>query len=393
MKTFIKKVIYAVLIIVLGIIHVQAQFYFNLGVETGIYTANNDFYTVNEITSDIAYMFNFHKQHDLITYYKISHNGPSIGNKKEQAFSERSQDHMVMLKYLYKPREDFAIKPVLSYFKEFYKFGKNEAWGNGLYDFSKYEIGTDVQYDGLKNLPLQFSYRFQAITYPNYDELLTLYLTSYKQTKQIENHNNHFFNLGVSDIKFTKTIGLKFDYGLNYSLYDNKTVLQKTGYEGTELQKNSLHSFQVAPYFQNDALYFVLALKGEFNDSNQNLIFGYNPKDIQLLNNYYDYQSFQIAPGLSLNAGNESSVNFQLGIWQKQYLDRQARNADGEFNKGDLKIISYSGGISYTSRVNRYFSWSPGYVYIKANSNNDFQGVTLYNYNIHYFTVKMNYEY
>ena len=47
-------------------------------------------------------MHSFNQQHDLISYYKISHNGPAIGTRTETAFSERSQDHMIMLKYIFK---------------------------------------------------------------------------------------------------------------------------------------------------------------------------------------------------------------------------------------------------------------------------------------------------
>lgn len=370
-----------------------AQLYFNLDVETGALITGDDTTFLSDLSTDLAYIISVTKHQALISYYKLQYSGPSL-KEDDSRTSNSSQDHLVLLKYLIEVDKSFAIKPMVSYLKEFYKYAKNENWGEGLYDLNKYEFGTDILYKGMVSIPVNFTYKYQIYKYPNYTDLLTMYLTSYEETKEIENYHNHYFALTVDQSTLLKPIILDLEYNLNVSFYDNKKVLELTGYSGSEYQDGLNHLIHFSPQYKLSSVLFDLNFNLELNDSNQNYIFGFSPDSIQFFKNYYNYTAFQINPVITHFFSMKKYISLLFSYRNKAYSDRLAQDEAGNFLANDkVKINSIATGLRYNVKISKYFTLSPLYLYIQSESNNKYQQSVSYNYKAHQISFNLNYEY
>ncbi|MDD5067936.1 MAG: hypothetical protein PHF84_12900, partial [bacterium] len=134
-----KKIKILLIIFFLCTPALSGQMLFHLGIEEGTFFTAGNIYFLNNLSTDLAYIQSLNRSIALIGYYQLKYTGPGIGDSAETKFSERAQNHYFMLKPIVKAGRDLTIKPSISFYKEFDKFGKNEEWGEGLYDYNTYE--------------------------------------------------------------------------------------------------------------------------------------------------------------------------------------------------------------------------------------------------------------
>jgi hypothetical protein len=365
---------------------------FNLGIEEGAFITAGNVYFVNNISSDLAYIQPLSPRISLIGYYQMKYSGPGIGDSAETKFSERSQDHYFMLKPIIKLNKDMVLKPNFNFFKEFYKFGKNEQWGGGLYDYNKYEAGADFVYLKL-GFPITLTGKYQAFKYPNYSDLLTLYLTGFSKEEPQEDYNNLMGSVSVNDLSPVRSFFIFFDYTLNSSLYGHKKVLEANGYTGSDNQKVTHHQFTLLPQYKAGKFLFSLHFMYEINRSNQNYIFGTDPQNIVWLENYYSYGSLNLKPYITLLFSKEKYLSLVFSYFDKKFTGRPAQDFNGAFLSSKTEIQSLSLGLLYHVKLSNYFSLSPSYLYARSTSNSEYQKAISYNYNAHLISLRLNYEY
>ncbi|GEM_PF-3050143 len=389
-----KKVI--VLLILFLSVSLNAQMYFNISVEEGGFYTAPSIYFINNISSDLAYIYAINKKYALIGYYQLKYSGPDVGNSIDTKFSERDQDHYIMIKSLMKIRKDLTVKPSISFFKSYYKFAKSEEWETGLYNLNKYEIGIEAEYKGFAALPIKFSYRFGLYHYPNYQDLMSMYISNFNESKEIENYKNHYFMLGTDKVKLMRNFLLSGSYSLNISAYDNKKIIEdKTGTEGANYQKVINNYISILPEYFINLFYFSLGVDIEINNSNQNYLFGYSPEpqDITIVKNYYSYLYYGINPTISYFFRKDKVLSLIFSIKGKHYSDRPAQDSAGNFTADKLNLNTYNIGIMYSVKISKYFTFSPMYMYIKSNSNNKYNKSINYNYESHLISIKVDYTY
>ena len=197
----------------------------------------------------------------------------------------------------------------------------------------------------------------------------------------------------MSELKLLPSLILFFEYNINYSAYDNKKVLQATGYSGNEDQKITYHSFFLLPQYKLNSFIFGLNLLLELNDSNQNYISGYSVDDIEWKKNYYSFTSFNIKPSVTYMFKKDQYCALVFSYFDKKYKSREAQDINGNFSNSKLGIQSLSLGLIYSVKLSKYFSLSPSYMYAQSKSNNKYQKAVSYNYTAHLITLKLNYEY
>ncbi len=390
-----KKIVIIIIMLFIGI-SINAQMYFNISVEEGGFYTAPSIYFINDIHTDIAYIYPLSKKYALIGYYQLKYTGPDVGNSIDAKFSERNQDNYIMLKSLMKLRKDLTIKPSISFFKSYYKFAKSEEWGTGLYDLNKYEIGIEAIYKGLASIPLKGSYRFGLYHYPNYQDLMSMYISDFKDSKDIENYKGHYFMIGTDKVKLMKNFLLSGSYSLNISAYDNKKIIDaNTGSEGSDFQTVYNNTISILPEYIVNSFYFSLGIDVELNHSNQNYMFGYSPdpQDITIVKNYYSYFYYGINPSISYLFRKDKILSLVFSVKGKHYSDRPAQDSDGEFTSEKLNLNTYSVGLMYSVKLSKYFTFSPMYMYVKSNSNNKYDKSISYNYESHLITMKLEYTY
>ncbi len=389
-----KNIKIALIFLFFSLSQLGAQVYFNLGIEEGTFLTEGNLYFINNVSSDIAYIYPLNNKFSLIGYYQLKYAGPGIGNSAETKFSERSQDHFFMLKSVYKLNSNITLKPGLNFFKEFYKFGKNESWGQGLYDYNKYEVSGDAVFTHF-GFPLTVSGKYQVVKYPNYSDLLTLLQTEFTVNEPQEDYKNIYGSVSVNQMKLMSSMLFFMEYSINYSVYDNKKVLQATGYTGNADQKITYHSFNALPQYKLDQWLFSMNVIFELNDSNQNYIAQDTTgiKGIRLVENYYSFSGINIKPYVTYFFTQDQSLTVLCSYFNKKYSSRLAQDSNGVLLNSKVGIQALSAGIVYSVKLSKYFSFSPAYMYAQSTSNNKYQRSVSYNYTAHLITLKMNYEY
>ena len=388
-----KKLKITLILILFLSTNLFSQMYFDLGLEEGVIFSGSRTVFVSDIISDIAYILPTDKKNALIMFYKLKYAGPGLGNNAETKFSERSQDHYVMLKYLWKISKELTVKPTVNYLKEFYKLGKNEEWGNGLYDYSKYGFGFSVDSTHLIKFPMLFSYNFQIYKYPNYSDLLTLFLTGLQDEEPMEDYKNHNFSLNIKNSSLIKNLGLNLAYNLNLSLYDSKKVIQPTGYSGTKMQSANDHLISLIPQYKLNQIILGLNFAFRINNTDQNYISGFDPQNIQFKSDYYSYTSFQLKPHAQYALAKNKYTTLHFGLIQKKYKSREAQDTDGNYLADKMITTLFSAGLIYTQEFQKHFTISPSYLFTYATSNNKYQKAVDYDFNAHSISVGFNYKY
>lgn len=387
-----RKIYLFILFIFLFSLPLPAALLFNLGIEEGAFYMSENVYFINNIVSDLAYIQPLGPKISLIGYYQMKYSGPGIGDSAETKFSERSQDHYFMLKPIIKLDKNFVVKPVLSFFKEFFKFGKNEEWGEGLYDYNKYEAGAEVVWLS-PGFPVSVTGRYQSFKYPNYSDLLTLYLTGFSKEEPQEDYNNIMLGAHAGEIVVGKSFLIAGGYDINLSSYVQKKVLQADGYSGSANQKITSHLISILPQFKTGIFLFGLGFSYDLNDSNQNYIFGYDPTHITWLENYYSYATINLKPSVTLLFGKEHYLSFVFSYFSKNYESRPAQDTAGNYLAETMNIRSLSAGLAYRVKLSKYFSMTPSYMLAHSTSNNKYQQAVSYNYDAHVLTLGLNYQY
>ncbi|MBN1898270.1 MAG: hypothetical protein JW827_05805 [Spirochaetes bacterium] len=384
-----KQLVLGLLISLIFILPIKAQFLFNLGIEEGAIVSAGDLQFINDITTDLAVIFPLADKHSLITYYQLTYNGPGIVEGQEASFSERAQSHYFMAKHLWKVSDKIFIKPKVGFLMEFNKFGKNEEWGEGLYDLNKFTFGSSFAYSD----SLSFAYDFQIYKYPNYSDLYTLYLTDFTKDEPAEDYKNHRFSLSYKNSSLINSMVFLLEYDLSLSFYDNKKVLGVTGYTGPDDQKSTHHYISFLPQLKSGHVVLGLNLIGEINDSNQNYIFGYDPSSIQYKENFFSYTTGQVKPIISFLFGKEDSLSVMFSFLHKRYKNRPSQEPSGIFTRSRLYVESLSAGLSYYVKLSKYFALNPSYAFVNTKSNNDYSQAADYNYDAHVVSISLNYTY
>jgi hypothetical protein len=275
---------------------------------------------------------------------------------------------------------------------EYYKYGKNEQWGQGLYDFFTLGGGLDTDLTMVSYLPINFYFKYQEFEFPNYFDLLSLY-TSPGGGLPNEDYKNITASVSTKGAKITKSFIVKSEYRYSKSDYKNKKVLKADGFRENTPQKIIIQTVSITPQIITARVLLGMLGQWEKNDSNQNNIYGISQSEIKFINNYYDSVQMLLNPYCILNFSEDSKSVFSIALSEKKYSSRPAQENTGIDKKEKMQISSLNGGYSHYFKFNKYFAFTPGYTFIQSESNNANHKTINYNYNAHLITFKMSYEY
>lgn len=392
-----KKIFLMIAILIAMNLSLSAQVLFNLGLEEGAYYSDSDFNYLNNIVSDLAYIVPITDNQSIIGYYQLKYTGPALGNAVQISLQERYEDNYFMLKYLWKVTDELSLKPSVSYLIEFDKFSSSEQWGQGLYDYNKWEGGLEVTYTPVPELPLDAFVKYQSFKYPNYTDLLTLYLTGFKQQQPLEDYKNINVSVSLNKSTLFNPLIISFAYLLNVSTYDqNKVVTDPAGDQSGANQNGLDQIFTLVPQYQlNENILFSLSAAIEINHSNQNfLTIGQTIGSNLFFSDYYNYTQISLIPSITYSFKKDHTLTLSLAYYDLKYSSRPPQISDGSYDTGATTYLdSLSIGLIYSVALSKYCTFSPMYMYIHATSNNTAPGVYNDVYDAQLITLKFNFKY
>ncbi|HBE03064.1 MAG TPA: hypothetical protein DC049_11415 [Spirochaetia bacterium] len=380
-----------ILFLILGISFGYSRLLVNIGIDGGAYYMQNKLGSLNTITADLAYEARLASIFSLFGYYQIYYSGTGFGSSVEPVFSERYQDHFMTVKGEFRIKDKIFLRPFISGLLEYYRYGKNEAWGKGLYDFFSLGAGLEHEYRIGDLLTLSAGARYQEFRYPNYTDLFLLYISRLDESPS-ENFRSLSCDAGIKEIKAKKIFfaSAKYQYSLRY--YVTKKVIRSDGYHYAEHEQSSVHHLEMLPGIRLRAMLFRLELFGDLLDSNQNLLSGTSLLNTAFYSDYFDYTLYGMRPQLAFYI-KKHTLGINCGYAYKKYQARPAQQSDGSYFPSRLYIRLLSAGIEMNIAAGKYLSVIPDYIFAWSSSNSKYLAAGGLAYQAHVLSIKLLFHY
>lgn len=344
----------------------------------------------NSITNDLGCQVVLNEENTLLGFYEMSYQGPGLKEEEGDLFTDRYQDHLLLLSWIRKLREEMTLKGRLDYLKSFTRSGLSERWEDGDYNYDRLGFGLDLLLP-FREADFNLAWRIADLSYPNYTYLLGEIDPSYDLPRY-----DHLMSKLYLEAKYPihPQITPKASYEYIRKGYKNEKVKDSEDGENTQTkQRDSMHTLAFyLPYSARENLTIGLDGKFSFLSSNYNDVkFNATGETITAITpSFYDYNSCEFGPWVRFVAkGMEFGASLSYKI--KDYTNRRAEDEDGNFfpdeRKQEDKILSLF--FDATKPINKSLSAGLYYGFKDTSSNMKRTG---YNYQNHSLGIKLTFE-
>lgn len=325
-------------------------------------------------------------------------------------FQER-MSHSLAVRSVYQLSPEWKLKPSLGYKWEFLKETRDEAWGEGLFDYQRPGFALEGEYTYRDPFTLTLGYDFYNIRFVNFTSLESIIKDSQGNSmarelagKAVLDSYNHALTFGATAEAPWRTYA---EGGLvnTLRLFPDQHVVGGTGDYRNSTRRDFSSQLLLAwraPRDLGAGWKGVGGLRGSagFNISNQN---SYDAQRVKFLDNYYD--SYSLRAGLDLSfsralaprRGEKQSRPLELSLsatmGRLNYKGRSAQAASGLYlgdkiyqNETVLNI-----GLSYP--VAPHFVWTSQFGCGRQTSNQSFEKLYRYNFSTTNYRIGFGYEY
>jgi len=350
------------------------------------------------LLNDIGLLARIDEAHSILGFYEIKYTGPGIKRQEGEQFTDRTLDHMFVLRHTWNSPWDLKVKTQVDYWKDFRRSGTNEIWGKGLYDFDR--IGGLV---GVEKILGEFkvggSFQYHSMIFPNYTDLVSeLKVTEGGTVESSTGKQDHaLVQLGATGE--WKEARLSLDYTMqNY--FKQKVIASDVQPDGTfytgNLQQDKIFTARLSKDFSWGILSVSPELTFGSRSSNQNyqhfenvtstVSAGYYP-------DYYSYSQTDISIPVALRLG--AKWEFFTGWEQetKSYASRPARDADGNFLPDKQSNVSQFISAGFNYHPNDVTTTTFYYVSQNSSSNMKFEKYFPYNFTAASYGIRFSYQY
>ena len=286
----------------------------------------------------------------------------------------------------------WRLKPSAAYSRELLKETKDEAWGKGLYDQTRWTIGGEVEYLTVEPHSLRLAVDWFESVYPNYTSLESQAALQFQGRSlarelvgdRVLDRRGWQMRLSADAPLGARAIGEASVLGA-WSRFPSQPVVDEGGqFEARERQDFLTDAALAArmPYDWNADLRARadLELGASANTSNQN---GYDATRGRFLPGFYDFIEWRAAPALIVVVGpprRPVTARLKAGCRRRLYTSRPPQNETGVYGSGSLSTTEWtlSAGLDYpmARRLSLLFSLER----VSASSNQRFQGYYRYAY-------------
>lgn len=374
--------------------------YYSLQFAEGVFVPNVGEWNFSiNLLSDIGVIVKPEGKHSYVGFYELKYTGPGLKRQEGEKFTDRTMDHIAVIRHTYNIKEDYFLKSQIDYMKEYKRTGSNEVWGTGLYDFGR--LGGLVSF-GRKfsdELSASVSGQYHFLNFPNYTDLLAEFQAGAENVESSAGKQNHsLYQAGFSVDYILNRFSLDLIFQ-NYS--KQKIVMNSVQSDGTyyssDLQKDiiaSISAIRRQELWERISLEPTLSYK--IKNSNQNYqhfetVGATVP--VRYFADYYDYNQFVFSVPAAFTLGEKWEISSTPEFDIKTYTKRPSRTSDGSFlgrkQKNNLFILS----SGFTFKPNAVTRTTLFYVFQNQNSNMEFEKYLPYNYTANYFGIKFEYTY
>ncbi len=351
-----------------------------------------------DLTNDLGLMANISENNDLTGFYELKYTGPGFKKEEGQNFTDRTMDHVVVLKDEQKLDDRNVVKAQLDYMKEYVRTGANEVWGQGLYDFQRVGGGVFLGRQFTNDFYGEVSLQFHTLVFPNYTDLLAEYQAGANADSSAGKQNQNVYQAGAS-AKYGAT---NMSLGVMVMDYTKQKVITQTvqpdgTYYSGDLQRDMLLTLNVSREQKLlKCLIVVPAITYKYKVSNQNYQDFATPTStapVQYEDQFYNYNEIDAVLPFTLFISKKWDffANYELDI--KTYTSRPPRNANDVFVTGTQANNITIWGAGFVYKPNDVTRTTFFYQYQSESSNMKFEEYLPYNYSGNTFGINLNYSY
>ncbi|MDD5688087.1 MAG: hypothetical protein PHE88_09690 [Elusimicrobia bacterium] len=402
----IKKILLMISIIISSSINnfygeVKVAPYYLLQFNEGAFIPNiSDWNFSINLLSDLGVIVKPEGKHSFVGFYELKYTGPGLKREEGEKFTDRTMDHLGVIRHNYKINENYSLKSQVDYMKEYKRTGSNEVWGTGLYDFSRLGGLISVGRKFSSELSASITGQYHFLNFPNYTDLLAEFQAGGANVESSTGKQNHSLY----------QTGLAVEYNVNHFGFDiimqnyskqkiAVSMVQANGtYYSSDLQKDIIINLSVG---RMQKLWEKLSLNPtlcyKIKNSNQNYLHFDSVGSTEVpryFGDYYDYTQviFSIPFSLALGEQWELSASPEYDI--KTYTKRPPQDDNSNFlmnekQKNNLFILS----SGFTFKPNAVTRTTLFHVFQSQSSNMKFEKYLPYNYTGNYFGIKFEYTY
>lgn len=311
-----------------------------------------------------------------------------------------SMSHGLILKGIYGMNESLKLKTYTSYRTELLREVKGEDWGDGLFDWRKFSIGTEAEWRvaGSKGSSFRLGYDFYSLNFPNYQSLESAQdptLSRELAGTDVLNSNNHMLSL-AGQTRVLRVMALEWINFYTRRTFAEQPIVNASGDLTASKRADNSYSmanFLYTPFKIGNNFKFVVGAGYTYSmlDSNQN---HYDARKTTYVQDYYSYKQHTISPELTMLAGTAPWKLTLGGSWQKRNYDsRLIQNENGDFLSDKLYLNQISTGFGMAYPVSKSINFKSQFTLSWSDSNMKYEKVYRYNYKIANYLVGFSYEY
>lgn len=316
---------------------------------------------------------------------------------------QEQMDHRAGLKAVYAPQDSlWRIKPSGSFKYELLKETKDEKWGNGLFDYQKWDLGLESEYIYKDPFSVRAGFDYYQVAFTNYTTLESQAAQNFSGLSRelvgdrILDTKNYALFLGM-DAALGRLV-VEGNAAATYRKFPKQHIVDGTGNLTSPFREDFVTTFGGAARLPSDIRGGLRLLSSwevgySYNSSNQN---SFDAQRTQYLPYYYNYGEFRVGPSFKLLIGSaKEPVVFGLAgnWWYRRYPYRPIQDSAGAYQSAATHTSNWMGSASLNYPMAPHFSLIFNFQYGRALSNQNFEQSYKYNYTATNYLFGFGYSY
>ncbi len=357
---------------------------------------------------DLVPAIRFGRTTTLLPRYSAYYSGYRLAMEieDEESLYQQSFDHTLSLKLIQEIFPDFKFRAECGQDTELLKESKDESWGDGLYDYdspyTNFELEKKFPIGNGSSFLLGGGMRFYNITYPNYQSLASEIGLELMGKNVLDNKSADVFING--EIFWNSKYFTHWKFTHTRSDYDDQKIITSSAEYSDEKRNDRINNFAIGLNFNPDRKYYLgfeedgyykiysgIDLVFKKKTSNQN---HFDTEFLMFIPHFYSYNQVKLIPSVTFKfiPGN-TNITLGCNFSYKNYPDRLAQNALGQYTDDELRSQSNSIMLNLSSPINERIYMDLGCSYKKTSSNMKYETFYQYNYSTADYSMGISYRY
>ena len=315
-------------------------------------------------------------------------------------------DNQLTVKGLYTPDSGpWRFKPFVAYKYELLQETADEQLGHGLYDYSQWDAGLDVEYVYHDPFAVRFGADYYQSHFPNYTSLESQAATQF-QGQGLARELVGDFVLDTHNILLSASMDASMPHGIVlegwtsvlYEQFPNQHVVDAAGSLASPLRGDVVTSLGAGlkrGWNVGDDVKALGAFNAafSFNDSNQS---SFDASETQYLPLFYNYQEWKLAPDLKFFIGPDKTpvvLDLSGAWWHRGYPHRPIQDPSGVYLGSALYTESWMAQAALSYPVEPHFNLLFNFQYGQETSNQQFLQLYQYDYTTATYMFGFSYDY